>query len=264
MSLRYVLVAMGLVLATGQAPAAQMRSAEEWCADSGSDRPRSCHVDERTLAATGGTLAVDAGANGGIRVLGSDRPDIVVRARIEAHARSDADARALASQVKVSDGYDITVDGPGTGRREGWHVSFELHVPRTTNLRLRTNNGGIALSNVSADIDIEAGNGGLRLDAVGGSVKGRTGNGGVSIDLDGSSFDGTGLDVSTTNGGVKLSIPDGYSAQLEVGTVNGHLNIDFPVTVQGRIGRSINATLGSGGPPVKATTVNGGVVVRRR
>ena len=36
-----------------------------------------------------------------------------------------------------------------------------------------------------------------------------------------------------------MSVPENYSAHLETGTVNGHLSIDFPVTVQGRISREL-------------------------
>ena len=56
-----------------------------------------------------------------------------------------------------------------------------------------------------------------------------------------------------------------YNAELETGTVNGPMSIDFPMTVtlQGRIGRSLTTTLGSGGPPVRVTTQNGPLTVRR-
>ena len=70
--------------------------------------------------------------------------------------------------------------------------------------------------------------------------------------------------METQNGGVRMSIPSNYSARLETGTVNGRLNIDFPVTVQGRIGRSIEAQLGSGGPLVRVRTSNGGVNIRKK
>jgi hypothetical protein len=42
------------------------------------------------------------------------------------------------------------------------------------------------------------------------------------------------------------------------------MNIDFPITVQGFIGRRITTTLGQGGPRVRATTTNGGVRIRER
>ncbi len=66
----------------------------------------------------------------------------------------------------------------------------------------------------------------MKLTAVNGDVKGQTTNGGVDIDLDGSFWSGEGLDVETTNGGVKLSVPENYSARLEASTNNGGINID--------------------------------------
>lgn len=71
------------------------------------------------------------------------------------------------------------------------------------------------------------------------------------------------MDVRTTNGGVVLDIPRDYSANLETGTVNGKIRVDFPITVQGTIGRRISTTLGDGGRTIRATTTNGGVVIRK-
>jgi hypothetical protein len=51
--------------------------------------------------------------------------------------------------------------------------------------------------------------------------------------------------------------------RLETGTVNGGIDIDFPVTVQGRLGREFSTTLGDGGALVRATTTNGQVRVSR-
>ena len=61
-----------------------------------------------------------------------------------------------------------------------------------------------------------------------------------------------------------LDIPRGYNAQLETGTVNGGVNIDFPITVQGSIGHRITTKLGNGGPRIRATTTNGGVRIREQ
>ena len=61
-----------------------------------------------------------------------------------------------------------------------------------------------------------------------------------------------------------MTVPESYSAELETGTTNGRVNIDFPVTVQGRFDRRLNTTLGSGGAKVRAITTNGGVTIRRR
>ena len=74
-------------------------------------------------------------------------------------------------------------------------------------------------------------------------------DGGLVIELSGDRWDGESMDVSTTNGGVIMSVPENYSARIETGTVNGGVNTEFPVTVQGRITRQLALNLGSGGAP---------------
>jgi DUF4097 and DUF4098 domain-containing protein YvlB len=81
--------------------------------------------------------------------------------------------------------------------------------------------------------------------------------------LKGTKWQGAGLDLQTTNGPVNLSIPEGYNAHLETGTVNGPMRFDFPVTVQGRIDRRLSLDIGSGGPTIRVVTTNGPVIVRR-
>jgi hypothetical protein len=91
-------------------------------------------------------------------------------------------------------------------------------------------------------------------------------NGGVTVALGGERWDGTGLNVETSNGGVTLRIPATCSAQLETQTVNGCFRSNYPLTVTGELSprRGVSATLGSGGPPVKVRTRNGGVSIDRR
>jgi hypothetical protein len=232
---------------------------DDWCRQQGwgDDRAGFCEVRE---------LTVDASPNGGIRVEGSARYDVLVRARIVATAASEDRARQIAAGVRVQPSGDrLEAEGPtGLGRREGWSVSYDLSVPMQMALSLKTVNGGVSIRDVEGRIDFTTTNGGVRLTNVAGDVRGRTTNGGVDIDLDGPSWRGEGLDVQTSNGGVRLAIPDGYSARLEAGTVNGGLNSDFPMTVRGRLTRDIEATLGGGGAPIRVRTSNGGVRITRK
>ena len=158
----------------------------------------------------------------------------------------------------------IRATGPETDRSESWSVQFEIHVPRRAQLALHTNNGGISIDDFQGIAEFRAQNGGVTLRNVGGEIKGETTNGGLTIDLNGDRWDGMGLDVSTHNGGIKLTVPERYSAELETGTVNGRISTDFPVTVQGRLNRELHTTLGSGGVRIRAMTTNGGVTIHRR
>ncbi len=136
-------------------------------------------------------------------------------------------------------------------------------VPKSSNMDLETNNGGVSIDGVTGRLEFNTTNGGIRLDDVHGDVRGRTTNGGLDIRLTGSEWQGRGLDVTTTNGGIDLMVPRGYNARLETGTVNGGMRIDFPITVQGRIGRDISTDLGDGGTLIRVRTTNGGVDIRQ-
>ena len=261
-------VGLGLVLlavAGAAGVGAQWGRADDgWCVDRwGGDDDRYCMSLEGEFD-PGDRIVVDGGANGGVEVQGWSRDAVSVRARVWANARSRERAREIADEVEVTyRNGRLYADGPDTGRRESWGVSWDVRVPRDTDLDIETQNGGIGVEGVRGDIDFRAVNGGVSLVEVAGDVSGRTTNGGVKVELDGRRWDGAGMDVVTTNGGVTLAVPADYSADLETGTVNGGIELDFPVTVQGRLGKRLAVTLGDGGATIRAMTTNGGVRILR-
>jgi hypothetical protein len=244
-------------------------SRDAWCRDA--READFCEVREETLRNVS-TIDLDARGNGGVAVRGWDRNEVHVRMRITARARSDAEARDLARDVTlITTGGTIRADGPrnrnqGWRDREWWAASYELQVPRNANLHVDATNGGIVVEDVHGSIDAQTTNGGLIFNDVSGDVRGRATNGGVIVELSGNRWDGRGLDVRTTNGGVRMTLPSNYSADLEARAVNGGIDVDFPLTVQGLVNsrREIRATIGSGGAPLRVATTNGGVRISRR
>jgi DUF4097 and DUF4098 domain-containing protein YvlB len=227
-----------------------------------SDRAQFCELRTVTLRPEA-KLSVDGRANGGVSFRGWDRNEVKVVAMIQANADDDDEAQALARQVRINtSGGKINAEGPSSRRRSSWSVSYDIYVPTRSNLEAITRNGGVSAEAIEGRLDFQATNGGIRVANVAGEVRGETTNGGISASLSGSSWRGKGLDLRTTNGGVDLSIPRGYNARLETGTTNGGMRIDFPITVQGIIGKRIHTQLGSGGPLVRAVTTNGGVRIR--
>ncbi|HEX9203840.1 MAG TPA: DUF4097 family beta strand repeat-containing protein [Vicinamibacteria bacterium] len=168
-----------------------------------------------------------------------------MRAKVVAVADSVDEAARLAAEVRIDPAGTIHAEGPPGGRYAHWWVSYQAFVPRRS------------------DVQLESTNGGIRLTDVAGRIAFRTTNGGVDVRLAGSEWQGQGLDIQTTNGGVTLTVPDDYNALLETGTTNGRLRLDFPVTVQGEVKQRVSARLGRGGAPVRVITTNGGVTVRR-
>jgi hypothetical protein len=255
-----ILAILGAATAAGQQPAPRMQCDDDW--RRWGNGAHVCEIREVAVRVTG-ALSVDARPTGGIHVIGADRDDVLVRAMVHAWADDEDQARTVAGEVVVHTDDVVRAEGPERRDQPDWSVSYEILAPRNTDLRLQTRNGGITIANLRGDLDFETTNGGLHLDDLAGNVRGRTTNGGVEVTLIGERWDGEGLYVQTTNGGIRLRVPDDYSARLETRTVNGGTNIDFPVTVQGRLGREISTTLGDGGPLVRAQTTNGGVRVRR-
>jgi len=257
---------LAAAIGTAQPRTSPAARPDTWCenASSDDDRVTRCEVREATIPGFN-QIDVDAGRNGGIRVHGSDRGDVLVRSRIVASGATDADAQRLLGAVRVTtSGAVVRAEGPAAAQNEHWSVSFDLEVPRNAMLTLRTNNGGVRIDEFRGIAEFHARNGGISLVHVGGDIRGETTNGGVTVDLDGDHWDGPGLDVRTHNGGIKLSLPPHYSAQLETGTEHGRVSIDFPVQVSGTIGRRLATTLGSGGAPLRAITTNGGIVIRQK
>ncbi len=220
---------------------------------------------EMTIPSTG-SLAVDGGKNGGIKVKGADRADILVRACVQSWGTSEEAARAVASGIRISTGGTVKAEANGD---EQWGVSYEIQVPRNTDLNLKAHNGGISIYSVEGRLQFETQNGGVGLSDVSGDVRGRTTNGGVKVSLTGNSWRGSGLDVTTTNGGVHLTMADTYAANIETGTVNGGFRSDIPalsVTTEEVKGAErhnratrLNTSLNGGGAPIRVITTNGGV-----
>jgi hypothetical protein len=221
---------------------------------------------EMTLPA-GSLVNVDGNRNGGIRVKGENRSDVLVRACVQTMGATEEEARSIAKSIRIETG--STIQATGAGEEQNWAVSYEILVPRSTNLKLAAHNGGISINSVEGTIEFETTNGGVNLSDVAGNVKGRTTNGGLNVALTGNSWRGSGLDVQTTNGGVNLQMSENYAAHVETGTVNG----GFKSTISGlnvasdddEYGRNrkkrISTDLNGGGATIRVITTNGGIKI---
>lgn len=249
---------------------AKLKSMKEhtFCGDknwSYNNRESVKELREVTIPASG-TITVDGRKNGGISIKGDDRSDILVRACVQAWDESAEAAKNKLAAIKLNTSGTIQGDG---GDENYWSVSFEVIVPRASNVNLTARNGGISIVGIDGTAEFETQNGGVFLSNVAGNFKGRTMNGGVYVKLFGNGWKGTGLDVKTTNGGVNIHLPENYAANFETRTVNGKFNTDIAALKQPRDDDdkwhhrpvNINTSLNGGGAPIKVVTTNGGVSV---
>lgn len=266
-----------LAVVTLALPVSALRAQEsnaEWlddCHDRYGDwgsRARHCEIRELGMKPTKGPLRVEPGMNGGVEIEGWNRDSIAITARIQVNARTRDDAEEIARDIKIeaANGLVRVTGGRGpSGRHQNWGVIFIVKVPRRTDLTLSTENGPLSVTDVAGTMDLQTQNGPLSLSGVGGDVHATAQNGPLMVELLGTKWEGTGLDARTQNGPAELQIPDNYNAKIEFGTVNGPMDVGFPmtVTISGRVKDRISTTLGNGGPPIRVVTTNGPMTVRR-
>jgi DUF4097 and DUF4098 domain-containing protein YvlB len=121
----------------------------------------------------------------------------------------------------------------------------------------------MSFTNFRGTAEFNTVNGALRLNDVSGWLKGRTRNGSLHVSLGGKEWAGAGLDVETHNGAVHVSVPEGYSAELETATRRGRVDIELQNLAGQRAPGDWKIRLGAGGARVRAVTTNGSLTVRR-
>jgi DUF4097 and DUF4098 domain-containing protein YvlB len=242
---------------------------------------------EEVLNLANSPISVAASQNGGIHVRTWDKNEISVKLCRAAAARTQSEANSVLSQVHLNHNGDrITVDGPEGSNNDdvAWSSVLLVFAPRGATLDLSVHNGGISLNKVDGNItahalnggislkqttgkiNVEAQNGGVSIKDCGGDVTATVQNGGLSIQL-GQTWNGTGLDAKSHNGGLVVEIPRNFSSSLEVSAgrysslickadacQNGEKTWDDNDRIF-RIGTN---------PVIKASTVNGGTVIKER
>jgi len=217
---------------------------------------------ETTLRA-GNTITVNSD-NGRITIKGENRSDVLVRACVRAWAETLSEADAMVKAVGIKTSPNIRAENISI---RNMSVSYEIRVPKSTNLDLESGNGRITISDVNGQLKFETGNGRITLNNVSGDVRGETGNGRVTVKLSGNSWQGSGLNVTTSNGRISLYMPSNYSANVEVGTGNGRFRSDFEaLRIKGRKrsygSKRVSGSINGGGAPIRLLTGNGRVSLR--
>lgn len=215
----------------------------------------------------------------GISVLG-------IRFRSRRPFRTVEEAERYFAELKVDvsgdeDDVEVTTRYPRRIRNVNVSVSYEIRMPRDAELVLRTSNGKISVADISGNVRLKSSNGRVECEHVRGSIDATTSNGRISMmDVVGSIDAGTSngsvtivhsdrlqdsesIVVRTSNGSIRLSLPETSSFDLEARTSNGRISTDFPTTIRGDISKTrISGKVGDGGPEVRLTTSNGSISIQ--
>jgi DUF4097 and DUF4098 domain-containing protein YvlB len=127
-----------------------------------------------------------------------------------------------------------------------------------------TTNGSITVEDASGEFKASTTNGGIQVSRFEGKLQAETTNG--NIRLEGLTFK-DGIAAETTNGSIALAIasPETLNANLLARTTNGHITVDFPVTLKNlsQSKHRVEAKIGQGGPEISLETTNGSIKITK-
>jgi hypothetical protein len=183
---------------------------------------------------------------------GSSGADVIVCALWDEHDTCDSVSEQASRHGHWShddDDNDVSVD-------------FTVHLPKGVNVGAATVNGDIGVAGATGRVESATVNGSVDANTLGGPVDAKTVNGDVRVQM-GSVTGAPRLDYSTVNGSVTVYLPATLGADVELTTVNGDLESDFPLTMSGQLDpHRMHGTIGGGGVELRAHTVNGSIALR--
>jgi len=222
--------------------------------------------------ATGQTIEIK-GINGDVRASASSSGEVEVTATRSARRSNPADVRIEvvphAGGVTICAVYP-TVPGrqpnscePGREGRSNTRdndtvVHFDVRVPYGVGFVGRTVNGEIDGESLQADAEAHTVNGSVRLTTTGLAMA-STVNGSVNVTMGRADWP-NGASFKTVNGGITLTLPDIFDAELRADVLNGSITSEFPVAVTGQMSpRRLRGRIGNGGRELVLATVNGSI-----
>jgi hypothetical protein len=229
-------------------------------------------------AAAGGALIVH-NVSGDVIVKGYDGAQVIVDG-----VKTGAD-RSMVSVDDLSEGNRIELRAHYPRNCDcDASIKFEIQVPRSIRyiigpistasgdinvadvsgqVSVRSASGDIVVQRVTGQLTASTASGDVQVEQVIGPISARSSSGNVTGRLD--ELDGSGeLVFTTASGDVKVQVPSTLNADVEIHTVSGSLNTDFPLQVTvPRYGpsRSAQGRLGDGSHVMRISSASGNVTL---
>lgn len=244
------------------------------------------HADDwnKDFAVTGKPeLRVNA-KDGNVEISSWDKNQINVHVITEGYRIGPHDVRVEDHQSGDHVDVDLLISNDTCFMCMHFHRSIrvEVHVPRHSDLDLRTGDGNIGGGEVQGAIRIKTGDGNVELREVDGNLSVDTGDGNVRLQgrfdaLEVHTGDGNVVtevaegsrmaaswSVRTGDGNVEMRLPENFSADLSLRTGDGRITFDMPVQVSGSLSRSsVHGKLNNGGSTLDVHTGDGSIHLGR-
>ncbi len=208
--------------------------------------------------------------NGHIEATAWDRPYFKLRAVKKAQgSRAEETLRLTEIRVqKIGDEIRVETVNPKRRRLFGFldfggpnaHVDYVLQIPARTEVRFETCNGKVVASGFLGTLSGDAVNGSIELAGLEGPTSASTVNGSVRVVFNGPLRKSR---IETVNGSIDVAFAKTSAVSYDLETVNGHIEGDFDMAVEGKFGpKEARGKLNGGGESLHCETVNGTIRLR--
>ena len=222
--------------------------------------------------------------SGDVIVKGYDGEAIVVTGYKEGRDRD------LLSVEDLSDGsrVEVKVRYPERCYDCNASVRFEVKVPRTIKydydafssvsgdvevseamgtIRAKSVSGNVNIKEVAGTVQANSVSGEVTVEQASGAVTAKSTSGNVRVELlrlEGSNANR--MEFGSVSGNVEVKMPGSIGADVDMSTMSGQLETDFPITIEKKEfgpGRSARGRVGDGTRALRLSSVSGNVYLRR-
>ncbi len=246
-------------------------------------------IDERkkfqkTVDFKSGGLLTLTNTNGFVEIESWNKNQVEIIAEIKVRGGSRSDQKDFIDKVEIlidkrGNRIDIESDYPRNrnGRNSFWNavrgsrrpqvtINYRIRVPLKIELDVETTNGSIEIMDIDGDIDTHSTNGNITTENIEGSISAKTTNGSIDAEMKKINED-LDMDFSTTNGSIKIYLPQDVDAEVEARTTNGRIYSDYKLDSNRRRKYSrkhFRGQINAGGPLIRMRTTNGSIYINER
>jgi hypothetical protein len=196
---------------------------------------------------------------GDVEILAWDRDQVLVQAfKKSSDPRRIEDARIVVDSS--SDLVSIRTQYAGADADRPASVDYRIMVPRTANLEnIKLINGGLSLTGLAGPVKASSVNGSIHAEHMEGQADLSTVNGRLEAGFERVS---RGINLSSVNGAIHLSIPSSADAIVDAKNLSGGIDTAFGRAWRGADGHRLRAMVNHGGARIHLQNVNGGISIR--
>jgi hypothetical protein len=204
---------------------------------------------------------------GSITVTGADVADCNITAEIIVKAKTQEEARELSEQVKIEakpdgDKLSVKVSKPAKLKKRGLEVKFKIIAAKQLKLDCSINVGSANISDMNSSIKVSGNVGSIHCKRVVGDINLNSNVGSVEVDYAETAPAACNATITTNVGSIEFTAPPQLSAQVNASTNVGSVKTDKPLTVVGKVGKSMSGTIGAAEGKVQLATNVGSIHIK--